>query len=405
MATTFSAGAQALGYLHQVRYSLYSLLADPRGDTQLYVEELDDVVRKNPGIDTLEQLKHHMDADATINEYSTELWRTLRVWFTQWDEGKLKPEEAVLCLITTATAEADSPAAYLRPGDARDVKKARERLVEVASAAKNTSITKLFAAFLNTKVNGVDQVRSELDQDRLLASVVVIDGSLTIDQVEPRIKQLINGIRATNIDAAYERLEGWWFNKVVQHLLGGSKNSISQYAVKEMIAEISEQFRPDGLPIDYEDYELTPLQETEHGSRLFVQQLGAINIVGMRLYNAVLDYYRAYEQRSKWTRDYLYIDDELLKYEKRLTNEWRRQMAILESKLPQEATDKDQVKLGVELLDWMEQKANLPIRREMPIGHEYVMRGSFHRLADADAPRVYWHPQFLKQLEAILKPA
>lgn len=405
MATTFSAGAQALGYLHQVRYSLYSLLADQRGDTQLYVEELDDVVRKNKDIQTLEQLKHHMDADATINEYSTELWRTLRVWFTEWDEGKLKPEEAVLCLITTATAEADSPAAYLRPGDTRDVKKARERLVEVATAAKSTSLGKAFAAFLNTKVSGTDQVRSELDQDRLLASVLVIDGSLTIDQVEPKIKQLINGIRASNVNAAYERLEGWWFNKIVQHLLGGSKNPVSQYAVKEMIAEIGEQFRPDSLPIDYEDYELTPLQETEHGSRLFVQQLSAINIVGMRLYNAVLDYYRAFEQRSKWTRDALIIDDDLLKYERSLVREWRRYMGILESKLPQEATETDQLNLGVELLDWMELKANFPIRRDMPIGHEYVMRGSFHLLADAEAPRVYWHPQFLKQLEAILKPA
>jgi len=404
MATDFSAGAQALGYLHQVRYSLYSLLADQRGDTQLYVEELDDVVRKNPGIDTLEQLKHHMDADATINEYSTELWRTLRVWFTQWDEGKLKPEEAVLCLITTATAEADSPAAYLRPGDTRDVKKARERLVEVATAAKNTSLTKSFAAFLNAKVNGTNQVRSELDQDRLLASVVVIDGSLTIDQVEPRIKQLIIGTRASNMDALYQSLEGWWFNEIVKHLLGGSKNPISQYEVKEIIAGINEQFRPDSLPIHYEDYELTPMQEAEHGSRPFVQQLSAINIVGMRLYNAVLDYYRAYEQRSKWTRDYLYIDDELLKYERRLVNEWRRQMGILESKLPH-ATEADQIRFGVELLDWMELKANIPIRREMPIGHEYVMRGSFHRLADTDAPRVYWHPQFLKQLKAILKPA
>ena len=48
----------------------------------------------------------------------------------------------------------------LRPGDARDVKKARERLVEVATAAKSTSLAKAFAAFLNTKVNGTDQVRS-----------------------------------------------------------------------------------------------------------------------------------------------------------------------------------------------------------------------------------------------------
>jgi hypothetical protein len=402
MATNFSAGPQMLGYLHQVRYALYSLLADQRGDTMLYVEDLDDVAKKSQGIDTLEQLKHHTVEDATINEFSSELWSTLRVWFTSWDEGKLKPEEARLCLITTATAQAGSSVAKLRAGAARDVKGARERLMEIAIAGKNKALTDAFEALLAETHTGKE--RSFVDIDRLLDVVVVIDQAMTIDQVAPKIKQLIIGIHSYNLDALYNRLEGWWFDKVVKHLLGGSEKPISQYEVKEQVAEIGYSLHPESLPIDYEDYELTPLQETEGKSRLFVQQLGAINIVGARLYNAVVDYYRAFEQRSKWTRDTLLIDDDLLKYEKRLVREYQRQMAILESKMAL-TSDAEHVRFGTTLLDWMELTANIPIRREMPVGHEYVMRGSFHMLADEDAPRVLWHPKFLEQLATILKTA
>ena len=403
MATDFSAGAQALGYLHQVRYSLYSLLIDERGDTELYVEELDDVVKKNPGITKLEQLKHHTVEGATINAHSTELWRTLRVWFAHFDAGKIKPEEAMLCLITTATAEAGSLLVKLRRGDNdRDVTTARKQLVRIAEAAGNSKLKAAYKAFLT--VGDTDQPRSELEMDRVLNAVVVIDNAPTIDQVAPKIKHLINGIRMGNLNATYERLEGWWFNQIIKHLQAGSEHPISQYQLKNMIAEIGEQFRPSSLPIDYEDYELTPSQEAEGNSRLFVHQLNAIKIINERVYGAVLDYYRAFEQRSQWVRDTLIIDDDLLKYEKRLEREWKRYMGILKSKMPL-TTDEEQVSFGVNLLDWMELEADLPIRRELPTGHEYVMRGSFHMLADADAPRVYWHPKFLEQLAAILKPA
>ncbi|QDA59026.1 ABC-three component system protein [Hymenobacter jejuensis] len=393
MSPNFSAGPHMLGYLHQVRYSLFSLLVDRRGDTQLYVEELDDVVRRSPDVQTLEQLKHHTTPNATITEHSKELWKTLRVWFTKFAEGKLKPEESMLCLLTTA--KADSPLEWLRHGSGRDVVRARVRLAEVAAARGNQELKEAYDAFSNTK---------EIDQERLLSAVYIVDNAPNIEEVVPKIKQLINGIRTTNLDAAYQRLEGWWFGKIVRHLLADSKDGISQYALKEQIAEINELFRPGSLPIDFEDYELTPKEEAEYPSRVFVQQLRAVNIAGMRLYNAVVDYYSAFAQRSRWVQETLIIDDDLLTYEKRLAKEWRRQIGILESKLAQ-GTEEEQVRFGNLLLDWMEQTADIPIRSEMPLGHEYVMRGSFHHLADDDtAPRVYWHPKFLEQLKAIMTP-
>jgi hypothetical protein len=316
------------------------------------------------------------------------------VWFTKFAEGKLKPEKFMLCLITTATAKEDSPLAWLRKGAARNVEQARTKLVEVATARGNQNLTAAYDVFLNT---------SDVDQERLLSAVYIVDNAPTIDEVEPKIKQIINGIRASNLDAAYERLEGWWFAKVIRHLLDDSREGISQYLVKEKIADINEQLQPNSLPIDFEAYEPTEAQLTQGLDRVFVHQLRALQLGTRRIKFAVLDYYRAFEQRSKWMRDTLIIDDDLLHYEKRLTEEWERHSAYLEDLFPQ-ISEEEQVIFGKELLNWMEKQANVPIRTNMPAGHEYVMRGSFHWLADKDAPEVYWHPKFLDQLEAILNP-
>jgi hypothetical protein len=35
----------------------------------------------------------------------------------------------------------------------------------------------------------------------------------------------------------------------------------------------------------------------------------------------------------------------------------------------------------------------------------YVVRGGFHILANSRPPRVYWHPQFLRRIGALLEAA
>jgi hypothetical protein len=48
----------------------------------------------------------------------------------------------------------------------------------------------------------------------------------------------------------------------------------------------------------------------------------------------------------------------------------------------------------------MEQTADLRIRPN--VSELYVMRGSFHILANKPAPSVWWHPKFVERLSEIL---
>jgi hypothetical protein len=48
-----------------------------------------------------------------------------------------------------------------------------------------------------------------------------------------------------------------------------------------------------------------------------------------RLQNAIIDYYRAFEQRSSWARENLLISNEVEEYENRLVDEWVRYREVI----------------------------------------------------------------------------
>ena len=64
-----------------------------------------------------------------------------------------------------------------------------------------------------------------------------------------------------------------------------------------MLAHFSEQFREDNLPIDFHDAEPGNVSP-DTDKRLFVKQLREIGLKSERIRRAILDYYRAFEQRA-----------------------------------------------------------------------------------------------------------
>jgi hypothetical protein len=136
-------------------------------------------------------------------------------------------------------------------------------------------------------------------------------------------------------------------------------------------------------------------------SRLFVKQLLVLDINLDRVKRAILDYYRAFEQRSHWLTHDLLIDDEISRYERRLVDAWAGMRLMLEDDvLSRDATERECIAMGKRLLGWMETEADIPIRPGDVDG--FVMRGSYHMLANEERPRVHWHPKFIERLESII---
>lgn len=394
--TQFSAGAPALGYIYQARYALYLILTKYEDKQGVAIESLDDIVLDMQGTpQELLQLKHHVNHQASLTNSSPDLWKTLRVWSTYLQERKIDLSKITLTLITTATVSKSSATSFLCDDNRRNPENARKELLNAAKKSKSQDKTMqhCFEAFSDL---------SSDNQIKLLNSIYIIDKSPDILDVEKKIKrQLIYSVRSKHLDSLYERLEGWWFGLVITSLNEGFENPITLFKIKNKINDLADQFKQDSLPIDF--YQLEVPNDFDRESRIFVHQLRQIAAKNTRIERAIRDYYRAFEQRSRWIREELVFAEELEEYEDKLVEEWERYKDRLEDEAEFDFDqEEDCQKFGMKVFGGIDSDIDVRIRKD--VYEPYVMRGSYHILADKEQPKVYWHPKFLDKLAQLLSP-
>ena len=362
----------------------------------MVIEGLDDIEVQVGEQLNLQQLKHHVTRRASLTDTSSDLWKTLRIWSTHLANDQWDPKETILSLVTTASAPPGSIASLLRAVGNRDEETVQTRLANIAATSKSEDLQNSFKAF--------SDLGPEM-QIKLLRSIKVFDESPSINDVYVLIRRRLRiAVAQERLDSLYYLIEGWWFNKVVDHLLGsGSRQPIMLLELNAKIVEFTYQLRPDNLPIHLAGALPDDEPDPDADERLFVHQLRVLSLGAGRVRNAILDYYRAFQQRSRWVREQLLIDDELERYEQRLVEEWDRYVQIWKDDADLGDDDSACIEFGKRVLRWMEVDADIKIRPEVHEG--YVMRGSYHILADLmppQGPKVYWHPRFVDRLEEIL---
>jgi hypothetical protein len=388
--TDFSANAATLGYFYQARFALLKLL-QAEVDAEMSLERLDDVAFEQDGTPIqLLQTKHHITRSASLTNSSTDLWKTLRVWSESVALGLIQPTITILTLITTAQAPAESAASFLRPKD-REEKQALALLKDVAKTSSSRTNKPAYEAFLRL---------DEEQQLSLLTSVIVMDSSPVITDVRDQIlKELRLTVRPKFLDLVYERVEGWWFDRVIKHLMADSQSPILAKELIDQIHDIQEQYFEDSLPIEFLDAIGPDETDLEEADRIFVEQLRLVMVREPRIRLAINNYYRAFEQRSKWIREDLLHIGELEQYETRLIEEWRNRYEIMRENLPETSTEIQMQTEGRSLYNWVDTQAEIRIRPK--VTEPYVMRGSFHILANQ--LRVGWHAEFLTRLNRVIQ--
>jgi len=387
LAFDFTAKPQTLGYMYQFLYALLLVFSADETAT-VAVESLDDIAFEMDGTAIeLVQVKHRAK-EASLTDGSVDLWKAVRVWSTLTRAGKIVPQDIRLLLVTTAAARAGSIAAHLRGEEGRDVRAAVQKMEQVARTSENTVLAKAFASF---------RALSSLQRQQVVAAITVVDRAPRIEQAEARIREFLRPASLReHRDAVYDRFVGWWFGRVVQQLRTQGRVSTSAVEIFDRIRLVADQFGPSALPIDFLE-EAPDSIDPQHDSRVFVQQLKCLGIRNRRIEKAIVDYYRASMQRSRWARETLLGVDELEGYERRLVDEWERYSdSLADSEAITDPADPEQRRIGCQILDWMEFRACVRIRED--VREPYVMRGSYHMLADEEPPRVWWHPQFLRWL-------
>lgn len=398
----YSASEQGLGYIYQPRLALLHLLELPE-NTAIFLEKDDDLdFVENGGRKTLASLKHKADGDR-LTDLSTDFWKSVRIWLARYNRDGRSASNLRFFLFTTGTV-ADS--SFLK-GFLPDQSKAADetkRLAEQAEEALSRSKSDL--------IGDISKEFNELtppEKQDFLVRILILDGSPRIENIPEFIRSKhLRTIRREHRNALFERLEGWWNDEVIKQLTGIRTEGIFGYEVSDKLSTLSEEYKLDNLPITFCAKEPDGEINIEDDPRLFVEQLRKIGVSSNRIRNAILDYYRAFEQRSEWARENLLQLGEVENYEDRLVDEWSRYRDVVFEDLDESSAEDVLQRAGKELYKWADQQSgNIEsLRIRARVTEPYVIRGSFHILADATPePRVYWHPRFLERLGKALEVA
>lgn len=387
----FSAAEQGLGYIYQARFALLKILALPESSA-LLIERDDDVeFISEAGVRSLASLKHKAAGD-TLTNLSTDFWKSARIWLAHYLANGRVSSESRFLLFTTATIARGSFLSLFAEETADDDARA-----EAAQAAIAKSESQLIGA-IRTELEQL----SEDERRDFYTRITIIDASPRITDIPALIDQHLRTIRRESRVALFERLEGWWTDLVIKILSGQRKEAVHGYEVSDKLSALAEEYRTDNLPITFRNRMPDGKIDVANDPRIFVEQLRMLDLSVTRIQNAIIDYYRAFEQRSSWARESLVVSGEIEEYEDRLVDEWTRYREIVFENLSDTSEDEAYLVAGKELYRWAEMETSMLRIRER-VTEPYVVRGAFHILANArPSPRVYWHPRFLQRLGKLL---
>jgi hypothetical protein len=390
---SLSAAEQALGYIYQPRYALLQLLRMPE-DTVCFIERDDDIDFTDADEGRiLASLKHKAPGD-TLTDLSPDFWKSVRIWLTHYLRQDVTHSSDSYFLFTTGSVVAGSFMEKFLPSTQRDGN-IRQRAINVLSQTTSKTIKK-------TK-ELLDMLPDDQWPD-FFNRITIFDQVVRIEDIPQLIiNEKLRTVRPQFRRPVFERLEGWWINQCIELLAGRRSEALKSAEVSEMLSSIAEQFHEDNLPIDFEDVEPDGGVHPETDDRNFVKQLRAIGLKSDRLKRAILDYYRAFEQRGKWQRENVTLTGEIDKYDERLVDEWARIREIVFEDLKHDSPEEVLQQTGRKLLNDISTSDHENLRIRVGVTATYVVMGSYHMLANEDSPRVYWHPRFMERMAEIFR--
>ena len=395
----FSAGEQGLGYIYQARLALLRLLQLPE-NTAVFLEKDDDLdFVDDDGGKFLASLKHKSIGDR-LTDLSPDFWKSVNIWLERYKRDGRAASNLQFFLFTTSTVPTSSFLAHFlfdQPVAIRET----PTLCDMANDVLAKSTSKLIQPIAASFNELVDPEKQDF-----LERILILDDSPRIGDIPTIVKDsYMRSIRREHREFVFERLEGWWTDAVIKQLTGTRAEGIFGYEVSDKLSNFSEEYKADNLPITFRGKEPPNGIDTDTDPRLFVAQLREIGLSQTRIRRAIVDYYRAFEQRSAWARENLLVSGEVEEYEDRLADEWSRYKDVVFERLKEDSAEDALREAGIALYNWAEfETGNIDaLRIRARVTEPYVLRGSFHILADTvPTPQIYWHPRFLDRLGNVL---
>ena len=389
VSASHSASASLTGYLFQARYALLRGLEEGRRHPghALSVEKLDDVAFEDDGRPVeLIQTKHHVTG-SDVSDSSVDVWKTLNIWVKRLAEYPTDVANTRLVFLTTSEAVSDTALSMLRrAGDGRNEVRAKEVLLSVAKTSRNQATAAAREAFLSL----TDSARRVL-----IGNMWVFDRAPNIIDVREEIETVLHySAPPEQVGALTDHLEGWWFNRIVVAMTDENFTTIELSSIQNKVAELRERFRLGKLPLDDTIEATTDVGQLAADDRTFVRQMKLVRVSEEEVIATVQDYYRAYEQRSRWAREHLFLDGEADRYDRSLRDAWHRRFLACTADLSDSCDNTSREAEGRRVFRWAREYQK-PLRNRDEI---WLSSGSFQMLADE--VRIGWHPDYATLLNS-----
>ena len=382
-----SATGQAAGYIHQPLLALIALLNEGRQDptATVLIEGLDDVVVMGGRGRELLQSKHSVSEKvASFGDTAQDLWKSLHVWADHVRSGRGDERDAFV-LVTTSAAKAGSAASMLRNGPGYDPQSAFVMLDAVAATNEPPSNRSAYVAWM-----ALDTAARR----HLLRRFRDADRSLRIDEMEEALQNALRSeVRGAARRARMARdLQGWWATRAARHLV--DRAPIEWTELEEQIHRSRDSLADDTLPLDasLKTYEHT-LDPTDEAHK-YVKQLRLVGKGDYAVLNAIEDFIKAERAIAEWTRDDLFAIGELPDYYDLLKEEWKHYRREVLDSLGEEADPERLKSVGRDIVDAV---LNFQLHIRERRRDRFIMRGSYHRLADDLA--IGWHPKYNEHIK------
>ncbi|ENU08278.1 MULTISPECIES: ABC-three component system protein [Acinetobacter] len=398
----FAAGAQGIGYIYQPRFALYHLLELPES-TSVFIEKDDDLdfIDNENNTKKLASLKHKVEGEK-LTDLATDFWKSIRVWCDRYEKYGFEDSDLQFYLMTTNTISDSSILEYFKPAfDKNKLEKSlTEQLVAKANESKAKIVKEVLAKFQKYEERGNGTLND------FISRIVIIEDSPRIDEIAELIKERhLRTIRREHKQYVFDRLENWWNQEIIALLIGKRSEPLSGYELSDKMTFLADEYKLDNLPITWRDSEPDAIDPSTDNRR-FVRQLKLINISTNRIRSAIIDYYRAFEQRAEWLRYHLVLTSEIESFEKRLVDELIRYKDVLIDDCDDIDIEEEMVKIGKKLYKWVEMDTGnyTALRLRERVSEPFVVRGAYHILAHDRNNCVGWHLKFKERLEELLIP-
>lgn len=393
ITNTHSADGSFLGFLFQIERAMLWLSEGGEG-RKVGVETDDDIViqiQKGASIDSIyEQAKNAQGGRIPFSDQSEDLWKTLSIWVKGVHDGRVDVNKAIFSAITNKSLPTKRLLVKLSNAKKDNTSGMEEVLKELKEIAQ--------------KITGDNKKYADIViacEDKLLIEVIdkiiVLDGSYHHNQTEfkKKLKENLSISNKLPFDHIFNNLFGAVTNKIIDCWRKGEEAWIEVEGFNNLYAELVAEFQKKSFLEKATD--LLPVSKTDvdtNRSRIYVEQLKAIDCNEQEQLEAIHDYLRAKSEKSRFAKEFEVLEPKFIAYYEDLKEHWKK-ISRPRFKINPQNLPLEQIGYGV-LYETLLYKGKLNNQEpEQP----YTYKGAYHHLANEQ--ELGWHPEWEKRFKKV----